>query len=308
MGFMADRLFGDPARWHPVAGFGTTAARLEKLVYRDQRPAGIGYTTTLVAGASILGAVLERRSFKVAATAVGTWVVLGGRSLEREALEVGRFLSVGDLPSARTQVGRLVGRRTAEMSEIQVARAAVESMAENTSDAVVAPLFWGAVLGTPGLLGYRAINTLDAMVGHHNPRYENFGWAAAKLDDVANYLPARLAAALTVIAAPAGRRQHTAVIRRRDGHRHPSPNGGQVEAAFAGALDVRLGGVNDYGDHIEERPTLGDGRQVSGPDIQRAASLARRVDRLAAGVAVGVALLVGLLKRAVVQRISEGKQ
>ena len=308
MGFMADRLFGDPARWHPVAGFGTTAARFEKLVYRDQRPAGIGYTTTLVAGASILGAVLERRLFKVAVTAVGTWVVLGGRSLEREALEVGRFLSVGDLPSARTQVGRLVGRRTAELSEIQVARAAVESMAENTSDAVVAPLFWGAVLGTPGLLGYRAINTLDAMVGHHNPRYENFGWAAAKLDDVANYLPARLAAAMTVIAAPADRRQHTAVIRRRDGHRHPSPNGGQVEAAFAGALDVRLGGVNDYGDHIEERPTLGDGRQVSGPDIQRAADLARRVDRLAAGVAVGVALLVGLLKRAVVQRISEGKQ
>jgi adenosylcobinamide-phosphate synthase len=156
----------------------------------------------------------------------------------------------------------------------------VESVAENTSDAVVAPLLWGALAGLPGLLGYRAVNTLDAMVGHHGPRYENFGWAAARADDLANYLPARLTAALTAAVAPAvGGNWRTALsVARADGHRHPSPNAGVAEAAFAGALGLRLGGRNDYGSHTEDRPLLGAaGRAPGVDDIARAARLSRAV-------------------------------
>jgi len=297
-GFLADRIWGDPARWHPVAGFGTVAARVEKMLYRDRRGAGIAYTATLVGATAALGVVAEklvpREWGRAVVTAAATWAVLGGRSLEREAQQVARYLTAEDLSAARTQVGRLVGRRTADLTGSQVARAAVESVAENTCDAVVAPLLWGAVAGVPGLLGYRAINTLDAMVGHHNDRYEHFGWAAAKLDDVANYVPARVAATVTGLVAPAGFRDASRATRRTYGDRHPSPNGGQVEAAFAGALGVTLGGRNDYGSHVEERPLLGDGREVAASDVLPATALARRVDL--ASLAVGI-LTIGVLAR-----------
>jgi adenosylcobinamide-phosphate synthase len=155
----------------------------------------------------------------------------------------------------------------------------VESVAENTADAAVAPLFWGAVAGLPGLLGYRAVNTLDAMVGHRSPRYERFGWAAARADDVATWLPARITAALTVACAPptggsAGRALRTWW---RDGAAHPSPNAGRCEAAVAGALGVRLGGRNAYGSRIEDRPVLGDGPRPTATDVGRAVRLSRAV-------------------------------
>lgn len=298
IGFAADRWWGDPARWHPVAGFGTVAARLETLAYRDRRAAGIIYTATLVGSTALLGVTAERICrhpvTRTALTAAATWAVLGGTSLEREAQQVARYLRAQDLPGARTQVGRLVGRRTADLTESQVARAAIESVAENTCDAVVAPLLWGAVAGVPGLLGYRAVNTLDAMVGHHNDRYENFGRASAKLDDLANYLPARVAALLTNLAAAPGARVDSWRTRKVFGDRHPSPNGGQVEAAFAGALGIRLGGSNDYGNRIEERPVLGDGREPGAADVRPATRLARRVD--IASLAVGI-LAIGVLAR-----------
>ena len=182
----------------------------------------------------------------------------------------------------------LVGRETADLSADEVARATVESVAENTSDAVVAPLFWGAVAGVPGLLGYRAVNTLDAMIGHRSPRYQRFGWAAARLDDVANWLPARVAALAAAVAAPlvGGSTREALRVVLRDAGQHPSPNAGVVEAAFAGALGVRLGGRNVYDGEAEDRGVLGDGRPVRTTDIARANRLAASVSGAAMVCAV----------------------
>jgi len=266
-GFAADRVWGDPARWHPVAGFGTTAAALERRTYADRRLNGIVHVAILVGGTALLG----RRT----PVALATWAVLGGRSLDREAEAVQRLLAAGDLPAARQRLTHLVGRDTSELDEAGVARAVIESVAENTSDAVVAPLVWGALLGSPGLLAYRAANTLDAMVGHRSARYERFGWAAARLDDVVNLPGARLTATLAVLLGDDRRAAWSAW--RRDAPGHPSPNAGPVEAAFAGALGVRLGGVNVYAGRVEDRQVLGDGRAPDVHDITRARRLASRV-------------------------------
>ncbi len=169
LGYAADRAWGDPSRHHPVAWFGTAAHRLEQRTWRDDRRAGTVYAAVLVGGVVLPAAVLERRCGpwgRTASTALATWVVLGGTGLDREAAAVQARLEADDLPGARAQVGRIVGRRTDVLDTAGVARAAVESVAENTSDAVVGSLVWGALLGVPGLLGHRAVNTLDAMVGH----------------------------------------------------------------------------------------------------------------------------------------------
>jgi adenosylcobinamide-phosphate synthase len=234
-----------------------------------------------------------------AATSIATWAVLGGRTLAAEAAAVQALLDRGDLAAARTRLTHLVGRRTERLDEGEIARAAIESVAENTCDAVVAPLLWGAVAGLPGLLAYRAINTLDAMVGHHSPRYERFGWASARADDVANYLPARLTAVLTAAVAPlAGGSGRAALATcRRDGRRHPSPNAGVCESAYAGALGVRLGGRNDYGSCVEDRPVLGPGgRAAAAADVARAVRLSRAVT-LAAAACCGALAAVGPLAR-----------
>lgn len=294
-GVVLDQIAGDPRRGHPVALFGAAAARLETRLWRDDRTAGTGYAALLIAVPALLG-LLPRRlpaPWPAAATAAGTWAVLGSRTLPAEADAVAAELRRGDLPAARRRLTHLVGRRTDALDEAEIARAVVESVAENTSDAVVAPLLWGALAGLPGLLAYRAVNTLDAMVGHHSPRYENFGWAAARADDIANYLPARLTAALTAAAAPAagGSGRAAASVARADGRRHPSPNAGVAEAAFAGALGVRLGGRNDYGSHVEDRPVLGAAGHPPGvDDIARAARLSRAVTVAAAVTCAAIAL------------------
>jgi adenosylcobinamide-phosphate synthase len=226
-------------------------------------------------------------------TAAATWTVLGGRSLLTEARAIAAQLEADQLDLARQRVRNLVGRQTAGLSAAEVARATVESVAENTSDAVVAPLFWGAVAGVPGLLCYRAVNTLDAMIGHRSARYLRFGWAAARLDDLVNWIPARVAGLLTAVLAPSvgGSAAAALVIWWRDARQHPSPNAGVVEAAFAGALGVRLGGSNVYEGRIEDRGLLGDGRAVRVGDIDRAARLSRAVSVGAVGLAVVGALL-----------------
>jgi adenosylcobinamide-phosphate synthase len=295
VGAALDQVLPDPRRGHPVALFGSVAARVERSLYRDSRVAGTGYAAALVSGSALLGWGFTRASGArlFALTAAGTWAVLGGRSLAAEAAEVRSRLSGGDLPAARQRLTHLVGRRTDELDESEIARAAVESVAENTCDAVVAPLFWGALFGLPGLLAYRAVNTLDAMVGHHNPRYEQFGWASARADDVANFVPARLTAVLTALAAPVVGGSSDGVLRvaRTDGRRHPSPNSGMSEAAFAGALGIRLGGVNDYGSHVESRPVLGAaGHAPVAADLGRTARLSRAVGAFAAILAAGFAL------------------
>jgi adenosylcobinamide-phosphate synthase len=296
VGYLADRVVGDPGRGHPVAGFGAAAVWLEARCYADRRAAGLVHTGALVGAGVALGVVVERlisnRSLStVVTTAAATWAVLGGRSLSREAATVAGQLADGRLVAARDQVRHLVGRDTAELSTEEVARATVESVAENASDAIVAPLLWGAVAGLPGLLGYRAANTLDAMIGHRTPRYLEFGWAAARLDDLANWVPARLAAVAAAAWAPlvGGTAGKAIDVVRRDAGQHPSPNAGVVEAAFAGALDVQLGGRNAYHGTVEDRGILGNGRPVTVADIKRA-------DRLAVAVSLS-ALVVAVLVR-----------
>lgn len=305
LGFVADRCWGDPRRWHPVAGFGRTAAVWEEVGYADSRRRGTLYTVSLVGSAALVGrwgqwyassrAGSGRVAARVVGTAVVTWVVLGGRSLEREALAVHGLLTAGDLPGARRRLTHLVGRDTAALDEREIARAVVESLAENASDAVVAPLLWGAVAGAPGLSAYRAANTLDAMVGHHRPRYERFGWAAARLDDLLNLPAARLTGLLILAARPVGARGATRAW-WRDARRHPSPNAGVVEAACAGSLGIRLGGTNTYpGGRVEHRVVMGDGPPARPEDILRAVELMRRVQYLAA---LGCAAVAFRLPRA----------
>jgi len=296
LGVVADLVVADPRRGHPVAGFGRLASALERRVYADSRAAGVGYTAVLVGGAVLVGVVVQRGASgsargEVLVTALATWAVLGGTSLVREGAALADSLDAEDLAAARARIPHLCARDPALLDAAGMARAGVESLAENTSDAVVAPLFWGAVAGVPGLLGYRAVNTLDAMVGYRSPRYRSFGWAAARLDDLANLVPARLAALLTAAAAPlvGGRAGSALRAWRRDAHGHPSPNAGPVEAAAAGALGVRLGGRTEYAHGTEERPSLGDGPTPGTADLHRAARLSRAVGLSAALVAAAVA-------------------
>lgn len=280
LGYAADRIWGDPRRLHPVAGFGALAGVLEQLSYRDSRFRGVGHVLVLVGGVSGLTYAADRSIrnplARVALTAAVSWAVLGGRSLEREACAVHGFLADGDLGRARVQVRHLVGRDTAALGADEIARAVVESVAENTSDAVVASLLWGAIAGVPGLVAHRAANTLDAMIGHRNARYERFGWAAARLDDLMGLPASRLSGALAAVLGP----DPAGALRawRRDARHHPSPNAGVVEAAFAGALGLQLGGVNVYdGNRREDRARVGCGRAPVASDIPRAIRLARRV-------------------------------
>ena len=311
LGYAADTVFGDPRRGHPVAGFGRAAAALQRRVWADSRVRGVAYTLACVTGAIAAGQVARRFAGRGAlaetvVTAAATWAVLGGRSLAREGLIMsgllagpdlaGPDLDGPDLDAARQRLSHLAGRNPAGLDAGQLARATVESLAENTSDAVVAPLFWGAIAGVPGLLGYRAVNTLDAMVGHRSARYARFGWCSARVDDVANLVPSRVAAALAAGAAPlvGGTPTTAARVWRRDAGAHPSPNAGQVEAAFAGALGVTLGGTNTYGDRVEHRGALGDGPAARPADIARAVRLSRAVGLASLAAAVVVTAAIGV--------------
>jgi adenosylcobinamide-phosphate synthase len=294
-GLLGDLLLGDPRRGHPVAAFGRVAGAVERVLWRDHRGWGALHTAVCVGGAAGFAALVSRAvrpspAASVALTAAATWAVVGGTSLGREARAVGRALEAGDVDAARERLPHLCGRDPQALDADGIARAVVESVAENTSDAVVGALVWGAVAGVPGLVAFRAVNTLDAMVGHKSARHRRYGWASARLDDVAGWPGARLTA---VLAAVAGGDPRGAVRAwRADAGRHPSPNAGPVEASFAGALGVRLGGTLSYGGRVEHRPVLnGSGRAVRVHDIERAVRLSRRVSRLALGVCVAGRLL-----------------
>ncbi len=275
---LGDR-FLDP---HPVAAFGGIMERLETSLYRDTRSAGVLHATLGAAIGTTAGA-------GVRSTAFGTYVAVAHRGLVTAAAEVRAALDAGDLEGARSLLPALVGRDTRRLGVDEISRATVESVAENTVDAVVAPAFYAATLGAPGVLGYRAINTLDAMVGHRSPRYLRYGWASARLDDAANYVPARLTAGLVIAARPHRAAQIWRAV-QTDAPAHPSPNAGVAEAAFAGALGVRLGGPLSYGGTSEDRPLLGAGRAAGPGDIDAAIRLCRDVTVLlvATLVAVGV--------------------
>jgi adenosylcobinamide-phosphate synthase len=209
--------------------------------------------------------------------------------LARVGLAMAELLEHGDVEAARRLLPSLCGRDPARLDCAGLTRAALESVAENTSDAQVAPLLWATAGGVPAVLGYRAINTLDSMIGHRSPRYIRFGWAAARLDDVANYVAARTTAALVVICAPLVGGSPSGAVQawRQDAARHPSPNAGVVEAAFAGALRVQLGGPTQYHHELQIRPILGDGPQPTVADLRRAVALSRVVQ-------AGAAVLAGV--------------
>jgi adenosylcobinamide-phosphate synthase len=321
-GVTLDALLGDPRRFHPVAAFGRAAAALEARDYADSRLRGAAHTAACVLAVAAPAALLHRRTrgrppSEAVAVALAVWAVTGARSLHHEAERTLVALASNDLPAARRVLPSLCGRDPAGLDASEITRAVIESVAENTSDAVVAPLLWGAVAGLPGLAAYRAVNTLDAMVGYRSPRYLRFGWASARLDDLANWIPARVTAALTIACAPVAKTQMAplpgtsaqspptgghlvtrpacgaasalrAVL--RDGPRHPSPNAGRCEAAFAGALGVRLGGTNSYGGVAETRPELGEGHAPEPDDIRRAIRLSQAVTVAATGLAVLVAV------------------
>lgn len=296
LGTAADAAFGDPRRNHPVAWFGRLAAAAERVCYAGHRWAGVCYTGVLVGAMAGVGLFLERITRRrpvvhSIVTALVTWMVLGARSLAEQGTAMARALHAGQLGTARTLLPNLCGRDPQCLDLSGLARASVESVAENTSDAVVAPLLWGALAGIPGLLSYRAINTLDAMVGYHSPRYQHFGWAAARLDDLVNLLPSRTAAGLAVLCAPlvGGSPSNAWRCWQADAAAHPSPNAGQVEAAFAGALGVQLGGTTAYSHGVELRPVLGHGRLPTAADLHRAVALSRVITVTAAGLGAALA-------------------
>jgi adenosylcobinamide-phosphate synthase len=265
-----DLLLGDP-RWlpHPVRAIGTLAVAMEKIARRwfgSTRFAGAiaAVSVYLLAGITAWGAiVLACRVNPLAGDIVSIvilYTTIAARDLASHAVAIYLPLMQNDLPTARRRLGAIVGRDTERLDSPEIIRAAVESVAESTVDGVTAPLFFAFVAGPVGAMVYRAINTLDSMYGHQDERYGRFGWAAAKIDDLVNYLPARITAPLLCLAAwflrLSPRRAWKILI--RDGRKHSSPNSGLPEAAMAGALGVQLGGTNFYAGVRYEKPTIGD--------------------------------------------------
>ena len=297
---VADAVLGDPRRGHPVALFGSGAAALERRSYADDRVAGVVHTAGLLAAVAAVGILAERLGGRSAlregvCVAAATFVALGGTSLCRTGEQMVDLLRSDDIAGARRLLPSLCGRDPAVLDGPGLTRAALESIAENTSDAQVGPLVWAALGGVPAVLVYRAANTLDAMIGNRSPRYARFGWAAARFDDLVNLAGARLTGVLVAVCAPVVGGSPLAAMRawRRDAGKHPSPNAGVAEASFAGALGVRLGGPTQYAHELEIRPTLGDGRAPEVGDLARAVRLSRAVQLAAAAVAVSVAFRSG---------------
>ena len=304
--YLLDALLGDPA-WlpHPVVAMGRAITGLEHLLRRLFASTNTG----LLAAGCVLAALLPLGSFCIAAGALllagrvhpllalalnAFWggQCLAVRDLRKEAMAVYACLKQNDLPAARKAVGRIVGRDTAALTAEGVTKAAVETVAENFSDGVFAPMFYLAIGGAPLALAYKAVNTMDSMVGYKNDRYLYFGRAAAHLDDVANWLPARLSGLLLILAAPLCGLSGKEAFRiwRRDRRNHASPNSAQTEAACAGALRVQLAGDAFYFGKLVHKPTLGDPlRPVEAEDIPRACRL------MTTSSLLGLMLLAGLL-------------
>lgn len=292
-GWLLDLVFGDPVRLpHPVVGFGKMISGLEKTLNkgRDRMLKG-----GIAAGLFILGTfivvyllMLMLSPFpwvKMGVEAVGIFYCLAGTTLIREVRDV--FAAADrSLEEGRCQVGRIVGRDTASLTDNEVRTAALETLAENLSDGVLAPMFWYVLLGLPGMMAYKMVNTLDSMIGYRNERYKDFGCVAARIDDIANLIPARLTALLLIIAA--GRPGLWKFVMKY-GPEHASPNSGWPEAALAGILDCRFGGTHDYFGETVYKPYIGTTcRQLTCADMLKAV----RVSRIAEFIAVFLALAI----------------
>ena len=283
---------------HPVTWIGRLIDRFEAHwnhgAPRDRRLWGAACTGLVVCAATLPAVVaqvaLPDSVLGIVIGAILAWPWLAARSLYDHVARVAQPLDAGDLPGGRAAVAMIVGRDPATLDQAGVARSAIESLAENASDGVIAPLFWGLAAGLPGLVAYKAVNTLDSMIGHRNDRYEDFGTVAARLDDVVNYIPARLTALL--FACSSGRARRVLGITLRDARHHRSPNAGWPEAAMAGALNVRLSGPRTYGDRVADEPWLNG--MAPDPDsgaIRAALGLYVRALVLTAACLVGLALV-----------------
>jgi adenosylcobinamide-phosphate synthase len=259
---------------HPVVWIGKLIEALERR-WNDparsdvvRRMLGIVATTIVAGSAGAAGYAIQAGAGELSFGAVAVVLIatagLAQRSLYVHVRNVLQPLAHGDLPAAREAVSKIVGRDTAQLTSSAVAAAAIESLAESFNDGVVAPAFWLAVGGLPGLFAYKALNTADSLIGHREPRWRMFGWAAARADDVVNLVPARLAGLLIVVAGGGGLR-----VMWRDAARHASPNAGWPEAAMAGALRAQLGGAATYDGVLHERPIFGAGRHPEPGDLQR---------------------------------------
>jgi adenosylcobinamide-phosphate synthase len=293
-GLVLDRLAGEPpvpAHLHPVVVFGTGVRALERRLYDDRHAPGAVLAGVGVGGAALVGAAVR-------SPWAASYLSSAGRGLHDAARAVGGALEAGDLEGARRLLPSLVGRDPRDLDAVAIARAVVESVAENTTDAVVAPALWTLAAGAAGAFAHRAADTLDSMVGYRDERYGRFGTASARLDDVLAWVPARVTGVLVALARP-GRAVAVARAVGRDAPQHPSPNAGVAEAAFAAALGVRLGGgENRYGGHVEARPTLGDGRDPGPADIAAAVALSRDVTWLLAALLAAAAVGGTLAARA----------
>ncbi|QIP10665.2 adenosylcobinamide-phosphate synthase CbiB [Bradyrhizobium symbiodeficiens] len=293
-----DALLGWPS-WlfarigHPVTWLGQMIGAIDSGWNRASDPpafrrgAGIAGALVVIAFSVAVGWVLQvllpSGWIQIALLGVMAWPLVALRSLHDHVAAVADPLLAGDIAAARDAVSRIVGRDPAALDEAGIARAAIESLAENASDGIVAPVFWGALFGLPGILGYKAINTLDSMIGHRSERHEAFGWAAARIDDVANFIPARLTGFLFVLLAP--RRSDALTCMTRDARRHRSPNAGWPEAAMAGGLGVRLSGPRIYHGSTTNEPWLNEGaRDPRAADITEALTVYRRAMLLLAGL------------------------
>ena len=271
---------------HPVVWIGALIARLDAALNRETDPAWRriawgGVATALTVGGSAAAGIAAEAALPDGAAGLLlagllAWPLVAARSLHQHVAPVGAALAVGDAAAARAEVAKIVGRDPARLDPPGIARAALESLAENASDGVTAPLFWGALFGLPGIAAYKAVNTLDSMIGHRTPRHHAFGRVAARLDDAANWVPARLTG--LVLALVSARPRAALAAMWRDARAHRSPNAGWPEAAMAGALGVRLSGPRIYHDRVTEEPWLNAG--APDPDaaaIARGLGLYRRL-------------------------------
>ena len=290
---------------HPITWIGRLIAALDRLLNREtaeahrRRYAGIVAILLLLAVVGSLTFAAEREllrlPFGLVIVAVVASTLIAQRSLHRHVADVAIALEHGGVIAGRTAVAKIVGRDTDALDAAGIARAAIESLAENFSDGIVAPVFWMAIAGLPGAALYKAINTADSMIGHHTPRYAAFGWAAARLDDLVNLPASRLSALLLVAAAALHKNAAAAAWRAvvRDASRHRSPNAGYPEAAMAGALGLSLAGPRVYGGVTIDDATMGDGRRdATAADIRRALTLYRYADAILLAL---IAAIAGIL-------------
>jgi adenosylcobinamide-phosphate synthase len=292
---------------HPVMWIGRLIAALDGLLNRDtddrfrRKTAGIIAVVLLLGIVGIIALIVERELLRLpfGLVAVAASSLIAQRSLHRHVAAVATALETGGIDAGRAAVGKIVGRDTVALDTAGIARGAIESLAENFSDGVVAPVFWLAIAGLPGAALYKAINTADSMIGHRTPRHEAFGWAAARLDDLVNLPASRLSALLLVAAAALHQDASYGAAWRavlRDAPRHRSSNAGYPEAAMAGALGLALAGPRVYGGVTVDDATMGDGRRDATPaDIRRALSLYRTADAILIGLVAVIAGLIALV-------------